>query len=298
MVTEIQQAKARVAKAIKGYTGLYFLVDKKTGKSVEGPFEGVDKADAAQSKKGNDFQVMNKEYLNPRSYKHLKASGSKVSAGYTHYWKPLRDFTDQEWKKILRGAKVIIAKAVAQGIALADGNGNGKPALTPEYISLNGKSSEMYETFSLGKAASTDFDFTKTNQKPYDAVVVSILALAKRVASDAIDISSDGGDGVFKDPPISEKGRAPRAPKGPPKGRRVKTEPYSAEGGDERSGMYTISPARYAKGKVIVKAPGKGGFKTNVGSIAEESGGKYTNRERGYVMSPTQAKKFEMRVNG
>ena len=66
----------------KGYTGIYFLVDKKTGKSVDGPFEGVDSADKAQKKKGKDYQVMNKEYLNPRSYKHLKSANvSAVDEG-------------------------------------------------------------------------------------------------------------------------------------------------------------------------------------------------------------------------
>jgi hypothetical protein len=132
----------------------------------------------------------------------LKTASTSVSAGYTHYWNQSRDFTDQEWQKILRGAKSIIKKAMAQGIALAGGDGNGKPDLNAKYISLNGAGDESYETFFLSKEKDDEFNFTKTSERPYDPVVVSLLAMIKKVSSDAVDISSDGGDGVFRSPPI------------------------------------------------------------------------------------------------
>jgi len=140
-----------------------------------------------------------KRDLNAKAVK----AASKLSAGYTHYWNQKRDFTDQEWKKILLRAKSIIKKATEQGIALASGDGNGKPELTPEYISLNGAGDESYESFSLGKKLHDEFNFTKTNERPYDPVVVSLLAMIKKVAKDAVDISSDGEDGVFRNPPIT-----------------------------------------------------------------------------------------------
>jgi len=66
----IEGAYERAKKG--GFTGLYFIVDTKTGKSVKGPFKGVDKADKARAKMGKNFQVMNKEYLAPQSYQNLE----------------------------------------------------------------------------------------------------------------------------------------------------------------------------------------------------------------------------------
>lgn len=57
---------------------------------------------------------------------------------------------------------------------------------------------------------------------------------------------------------------------------------------------YTISSARYAKGKVAVRCPGKDGFKTRAGRLAEcIARGRYTGREQAYIMSPSAAKRFE-----
>jgi hypothetical protein len=56
---------------------------------------------------------------------------------------------------------------------------------------------------------------------------------------------------------------------------------------------FTVSPARYAKGKMIVRAPSTDGYKTQAGRIAEAVGGKYSGREKGYVMAPTRAKLME-----
>jgi len=46
-----------------------------------------------------------------------------------------------------------------------------------------------------------DFESCKTGERPYDAVVVSILALANRIAPQLVNLSSDGGNGVFANPP-------------------------------------------------------------------------------------------------
>jgi hypothetical protein len=57
---------------------------------------------------------------------------------------------------------------------------------------------------------------------------------------------------------------------------------------------YTISPARYSKGKMAVRCPGNGGYKTRACYLAERlSNHRYTNRERAYIMSATAAKRFE-----
>lgn len=57
-------------------------------------------------------------------------------------------------------------------------------------------------------------------------------------------------------------------------------------------GSFSIKPARYAKGKVSVSAPGHEGFKTRAGRLAEGCGGSYSRRESSYIMSPKQAETF------
>jgi len=54
--------------------GAYYIVDKGTGKAVEGPFTPATKADDRLEKKYSHktHQVIDKRYLNPQSYQHLK----------------------------------------------------------------------------------------------------------------------------------------------------------------------------------------------------------------------------------
>ena len=57
---------------------------------------------------------------------------------------------------------------------------------------------------------------------------------------------------------------------------------------------YEIRPARYARGQTLVVCRSDGtGFKTRAMALCEALHGRYTGRERGYVMSPTKAAKFE-----
>ena len=93
-------------------------------------------------------------------------------------------------------------------ILVAGPNGRGKPRLTKHLISLNGKAPLDYESFVLGKEPPTPFcdrrdadatlSFCKTEYRAYDAVVVSILAVARTVAPDAIEVRSDGGDSAIR----------------------------------------------------------------------------------------------------
>ena len=56
---------------------------------------------------------------------------------------------------------------------------------------------------------------------------------------------------------------------------------------------YTISPAPYAKGKLIARpADSVSGFKGRASFLIEALGGKYVNRSRGYTMSPTAVEKL------
>jgi hypothetical protein len=57
---------------------------------------------------------------------------------------------------------------------------------------------------------------------------------------------------------------------------------------------FTISPAHYAKGKVIVRAlDGRDGYKGRASYLIEALGGRYVGRSRGYHMSPAGAEKLQ-----
>ena len=117
-----------------------------------------------------------------------------VTAGYTHYWSFERDFTRDEWYGLLEEVRRIIAAAEEDGIGIAGPMGTGNPEMTDSVIALNGKKPDDYESFILTRKFDEDaWNFTKTKHKPYDAVVVSILAAARDIAPDAIEPSSDGG---------------------------------------------------------------------------------------------------------
>lgn len=60
------------------------------------------------------------------------------------------------------------------------------------------------------------------------------------------------------------------------------------------SNAYTIFPASYAKGKVIIRAPSSNGFKTRAACLAGDGLGlNYVGRSKGYTASPAQAERFE-----
>lgn len=59
-------------------------------------------------------------------------------------------------------------------------------------------------------------------------------------------------------------------------------------------GTYTIADARYAKGKKAVRCPSTDGYKTRAAYLASRlANGRYTGREKAYIMSPAAAVRFE-----
>lgn len=59
---------------------------------------------------------------------------------------------------------------------------------------------------------------------------------------------------------------------------------------------YTITPARYAKGKMVIRPTSDGtGFKTRAACLAGAKGigGKWVHRSGGYTVSPSAAALFE-----
>jgi hypothetical protein len=59
------------------------------------------------------------------------------------------------------------------------------------------------------------------------------------------------------------------------------------------SQAYSITDARYAKGKKVVRTPSNTGYKTRAAYLVEALGGRWVNRGGGYVVSPAAADKFE-----
>lgn len=53
-----------------------------------------------------------------------------------------------------------------------------------------------------------------------------------------------------------------------------------------------ITSARYAKGMMLAKCPSQNGWKSRAARLAEYLRGRYTNRERGYILSPRKAQRL------
>ena len=123
----------------------------------------------------------------------------RKTAGYTHYWTVRgQGFTDKQWRALLSITTEILVEAEARGIAIAGADGTGEPDLTARAIILNGPTDEMAEPFRFVKTADPAWGRCKTLHQPYDAVVVSILTAAKKIAPDILEISSDGGRDIFQ----------------------------------------------------------------------------------------------------
>ena len=123
--------------------------------------------------------------------------------GYTHYFNRIVNTgTGAQFFELAMDAQRIIAEAERQGIRIGDWKGEGSPEFTEGYFSLNGFGPESCETFAwTGTAtlsewedpeAGTVFGCTKTNYRPYDAVVTAILIRAKVVYGPDVWVSSDG----------------------------------------------------------------------------------------------------------
>lgn len=106
--------------------------------------------------------------------------------GYTHYWNG--GITPEEWTELLPIAKAIIE---ASDVPLQyEWDVASEPEVSDEVIHLNGVDDEGHEMFFLTPHPST-FSFCKTDEKPYDEVVVAILIAADTI-SPTFSWSSDG----------------------------------------------------------------------------------------------------------
>ena len=114
--------------------------------------------------------------------------------GYTHYWNykvPQKNF-QEKFIDVQLDISIGLRHIDKSEIVLRGGDGTGNPEFTNEVICFNGDGERGldHETFYFDGNQS-DFDFCKTNRKPYDFVVCfCLLSLSNRL--DGFDFSSDG----------------------------------------------------------------------------------------------------------
>jgi hypothetical protein len=110
--------------------------------------------------------------------------------GYTHYWRPTRDLTEDEWDNVRQVAKTILKDN--HGIILDNEPTDSQNlSITYESILCNGIGDDGHETFYLTRKMRNDFEFCKTAQKPYDKYIVAMLIAVTQI-TDSITVSSDG----------------------------------------------------------------------------------------------------------
>ena len=121
--------------------------------------------------------------------------------GYTHYYRIPVKMEEAKFSEFVADAEKIIKQAEKNGIKLADGFGEekGKYILTDDLVSFNGLGSDSHETCYIERAEKDPridenglvFKFCKTARKPYDDVVVAVLATLKHHFP-KVKLSSDG----------------------------------------------------------------------------------------------------------
>lgn len=122
--------------------------------------------------------------------------------GYTHYWTfkaPKRGTTksvNAKFEQAVKACQTLIYnynKTRTDETRLAGYTAHTKPG---QYggLNFNGTGDLGHETFIIREhyKENVGFNFCKTNQKPYDVVVVACLCILKHYLGDNIEVSSDG----------------------------------------------------------------------------------------------------------
>jgi hypothetical protein len=138
--------------------------------------------------------------------------------GYTHYLYRKPHLNPAHYTAFAAEAKVLLTtiEQILQrdhGTGLAGWDGSGSPQIDTEHVAFNGAAPADYETCRIDRDFDPDrittrddvgrvFTFCKTAEKPYDAAVTAVYALAVDHFGDAVVVDSDGG------PEAIEAGRA------------------------------------------------------------------------------------------
>lgn len=125
-------------------------------------------------------------------YNHQRANCSgECQIGYTTYFTQKQSFTTNDWNELKRILPLIITES---GITICGPLGEDNPIINDNLISFNGcaENAEDYETFEISKKHNPQFNFCKTQLRPYDIVVCALLTVINAIAPNVLDISSDG----------------------------------------------------------------------------------------------------------
>jgi hypothetical protein len=115
--------------------------------------------------------------------------------GYTHYWE---NYARDIPPKALAIIREIVFQAYRDGIIQYEFDAAAQPIVTNKYIRFNGVGGNGHETFHFNvddyyrTSQGKPFAFCKTNQKPYDDIVMKVLIVLKHYLKDKVRISSDG----------------------------------------------------------------------------------------------------------
>lgn len=118
--------------------------------------------------------------------------------GYTHSWnfngKAPKDVENasEKWAKASEIIKLIVKKVEERGIRIGNGVGKNSPIFNDKVIVFNGFGDESHESFGIAYGDPCDFDFCKTDMKPYDLAVTTSLLALKSVYGDDFNYRSDG----------------------------------------------------------------------------------------------------------
>ena len=119
-------------------------------------------------------------------------------AGYTHYWtwrsspKPAQlAAAVADMQRLVAAQKDVLdikVPAAVDGGPAASGDGGTLPSV---WLAFNGQGQDAHEDFVF--PGNTGFNFCKTAQKPYDAVVTAALLVARdHFGPEVLSIESDG----------------------------------------------------------------------------------------------------------
>jgi hypothetical protein len=124
--------------------------------------------------------------------------------GFTHFWtRPNKPVNAAAWDAFIQDVRKIFKEhedIIAREFDLPD----RAPVADDTEVRFNGKGDAGHETFRLTrdfeacdwrKAGEDQREFCKTNRKPYNQVVTSVLSCVEHHLGDVFDVSSDGDDG-------------------------------------------------------------------------------------------------------
>ena len=125
--------------------------------------------------------------------------------GYTHYWRQKETLNQSDWALVVEDARAILEKTTVP-LAWEYDESDRPPQIDGELVRFNGLGDDGHETLYLTRqrrdlydyekqfedAKDGAFSFCKTAYKPYDVVVVAVLACLSDRFPEAFTVSSDG----------------------------------------------------------------------------------------------------------